>query len=74
MRIFCCHAINRIFVRKEIPKNFPYFIQWLKINNIKYKHTFDFVFFKKWILEEKQDNLHQNISLVDLMLFPKKKT
>lgn len=57
MRLFCCHMINRIFIRNEIPKNFPYFMDWLKRKSINYPHTFDFLYFKKWILEEKQENL-----------------
>lgn len=50
MRLFCCHMINRIFNRREIPNNFPHFINWLKTKNISYSHTFDFIYFKRWIL------------------------
>lgn len=51
MRIFCCHMINRVFMRQNIERNFPFFVQWLKVNKIKYKHSFDFTYFKRWILE-----------------------
>ena len=37
MRLFCCHMINRIFIRKEIPNNFPHFISWLKTKGIKWE-------------------------------------
>jgi hypothetical protein len=69
MRLFCCHMINRIFNRKEIANNFPHFIAWLKSKGIHYSHTFDFVYFKKWILEESQDNLEKNISLLHRKFF-----
>ena len=69
MRLFCCHMINRIFIRKEIPNNFPHFINWLQNKGIKYQHTFDFIYFKKWILEETQENLEKNISLLHKKFF-----
>lgn len=69
MRLFCCHMINRIFIRKEIPNNFPHFINWLRTKGIKYPHTFDFIYFKKWILEETQENLERNISLLHKKFF-----
>lgn len=56
--------INRIFIRGEIENNFPYFNEWLQKKNITYQHTFDFVYFKKWILEEKQEILENNIGLL----------
>lgn len=42
--------VNRIFNRKEIADHFPFFIKWLKAKKIEYPHTFDFIYFKKWIL------------------------
>ena len=57
MRLFCCHMVNRIFERGDIAKNFPYFVDWLKRKKIKYPHAFDFVYFKRWILEEDQEKL-----------------
>ena len=54
MRLFSCHMVNRIFNRKEVLDHFPFFAQWLKKNKIDYPHTFDFVYFKRWIYEEVQ--------------------
>ena len=61
--------INRIFNRKEIGEHFPYFNQWLKRKGISYPHTFDFLYFKRWILEENQENLEKNISLLHKTFF-----
>jgi hypothetical protein len=69
MRLFCCHMINRIFNRKEISDHFPFFIKWLKTKKIEYPHTFDFIYFKKWILEETQQNLERNIALLHKTFF-----
>ena len=69
MRLFCCHMINRIFNRKEIPDHFPFFIKWLKTKKYEYPHTFDFIYFKKWILEETQQNLERNIALLHKTFF-----
>lgn len=69
MRLFCCHMINRIFNRKEIPDHFPFYVKWLKTRKIDYPHTFDFIYFKKWILEETQQNLERNIALLHKTFF-----
>ncbi len=41
--------INRIFNRKEVNENFPFFMKWLEAKGIHYDHAFDFIYFKKWI-------------------------
>ena len=64
MRIFCCHAINRIFVRSEINHNFPFFVAWLKHSKISYDYSMDIVYFKKWILSEETDKLRQNLKIL----------
>lgn len=69
MRLFCCHMINRIFERKDLPKSFPYYFDWLKSEKISYPHSFDFVYFKRWILEERQQNLSDNIQHLHKMFF-----
>lgn len=61
--------VNRIFNRKEIADHFPFFIKWLKAKKIEYPHTFDFIYFKKWILEESQQNLERNIALLHKTFF-----
>ena len=58
-----------VFNRKEIPDHFPFFIKWLKTKKIEYPHTFDFIYFKKWILEETQQNLERNIALLHKTFF-----
>lgn len=69
MRLFCCHMVNRIFNRKEISEYFPFFSQWLKKKKIQYPHTFDFIYFKRWIYEEVQENLERNIALLHKTFF-----
>jgi len=69
MRLFCCHMINRIFNRKEIADHFPFYVKWLKTKKIDYPHTFDFIYFKKWIFEETQQNLERNIALLHKTFF-----
>ena len=69
IRLFCCHMINRIFDRADIEKNFPYFISWQQRKKISYPYTFDFHYFKRWILEEDQENLGHNISHLHKIFF-----
>lgn len=64
MRIFCCHAINRVFKRNEVSENFPYYISWLKKNKISYDYSLDLVYFKKWVLTDEADNLKQNLKIL----------
>ena len=51
LRLFCCHMVNRIFNRKEVTENFPYFAKWLAVHKVVYPHAFDFYHFKQWIHE-----------------------
>ena len=69
MRLFCCHMINRIFERADLGKSFPYFFEWLKLKKISYPHSFDFVYFKRWILEEEQQRLGENIQHLHKIFF-----
>lgn len=61
--------INRIFNRKEVNENFPFFVKWLEAKGVHYDHTFDFIYFKKWIYSESQENLEKNIALLHQTFF-----
>lgn len=58
MRVFCCHAINRIFKRSSINNHFPQFSDYLKQNKIEYPQFFDFYHWKKWMTQETEEKLH----------------
>ncbi len=69
LRLFCCHMINRIFNRKEVGDNFPFFVKWLHTKHITYPNVFDFHYFKQWIHDETQDNLEKNIGQLHKTFF-----
>lgn len=48
-KIFCCHLINRVFKQGAKRENFPYYIEWMKVEKKTGKKSFDFNLFEGWI-------------------------
>lgn len=41
--------------------NFGNFKKWLHEKNIVFEHSFDLVYFKKWVANESEENLRESL-------------
>lgn len=56
--------INRIFNRNSAMNNFEYFRKWLIDKKITFTHSFDMVYFKKWVANESEENLKEELRVL----------
>lgn len=49
LKLFFCHIINRVFSGTVNPAIFPYYLAWLKKNNMRVPYRYDFGSIEEWI-------------------------
>jgi hypothetical protein len=53
LKLFFCHIINRVFTGAVNPNIFPYYVAWLKKNEMKVPSRYDFGSIEEWIRHER---------------------
>ena len=56
--------VNRVFEPDKLQKNFPFYLEWLSNEKFHYLQRFDFIYFKRWVLDCKDEALKENIKLL----------